>query len=38
MDRLYRDVRALRIYEGSSEIQKLVIAKSLFQKERRNGI
>ena len=34
MERLYRDVRALRIYEGSSEIQKLVIAKSLMHKER----
>ncbi len=30
--RLYNDVRALRIYEGTSEIQKLVIAKSLLQK------
>jgi acyl-CoA dehydrogenase len=29
MEKLYRDVRALRIYEGSSEIQKLVIAKNL---------
>jgi acyl-CoA dehydrogenase len=37
MERLYRDVRALRIYEGSSEIQKIVIAKNLLQKERRNG-
>jgi acyl-CoA dehydrogenase len=27
--RLYNDVRALRIYEGTSEIQKLVIARSL---------
>lgn len=34
MERLYRDVRALRIYEGSSEIQKIVIAKSLLHKER----
>jgi acyl-CoA dehydrogenase len=34
MERLYRDVRALRVYEGSSEIQKLVIAKRLMQKER----
>jgi acyl-CoA dehydrogenase len=37
MERLYRDVRALRIYEGSSEIQKLVIAKSLMRKERQHG-
>lgn len=28
-ERLYRDVRALRIYEGASEVQKLVIARSL---------
>jgi acyl-CoA dehydrogenase len=26
VERLYRDVRALRIYEGTSEVQKLVIA------------
>lgn len=28
-ERLYREVRALRIYEGTSEIQKLVIAREL---------
>jgi acyl-CoA dehydrogenase len=38
MERLYRDVRALRIYEGSSEIQKLVIARSLMAKERPYGL
>jgi acyl-CoA dehydrogenase len=27
VERLYREVRALRIYEGTSEIQKLVIAR-----------
>jgi len=27
VERLYRDVRALRIYEGASEIQQVVIAK-----------
>lgn len=29
VERLYREVRALRIYEGTSEIQKLVIAAQL---------
>ncbi len=28
-ERLYREVRALRIYEGTSEVQKLVIARAL---------
>ena len=28
-ERLYREIRALRIYEGTSEIQKLVIAHHL---------
>src|SRR4029079_15787446 len=27
VERLYRDIRALRIYEGASEVQKLVIAR-----------
>ena len=31
VERLYRDVRALRIYEGTSEIQKLVIASQLLK-------
>ena len=29
VERLYREIRALRIYEGTSEIQKLVIASQL---------
>ena len=29
IERLYRSVRALRIYEGPSEIQKILIARSL---------
>jgi acyl-CoA dehydrogenase len=31
VERLYREVRALRIYEGTSEIQKLVIAGHLIK-------
>jgi acyl-CoA dehydrogenase len=30
VERLYREIRALRIYEGTSEIQKLVIAGEVF--------
>jgi acyl-CoA dehydrogenase len=31
VERLYREVRALRIYEGTSEIQKLIIASQLLK-------
>jgi len=33
VERLYREIRALRIYEGTSEIQKLVIADSLLREK-----
>lgn len=29
VEELYREVRALRIYEGASEIQRVVIARQL---------
>jgi acyl-CoA dehydrogenase len=28
VERLYREIRALRIYEGASEVQKIVIARA----------
>lgn len=31
MERLYRDIRPLRIYEGTSEIQKLIIAAQILE-------
>ena len=31
VERLYREVRALRIYEGTSEIQRLVIARTIIE-------
>jgi acyl-CoA dehydrogenase len=31
VDRLYRSVRALRIYEGTTEIQRLVVAAHLIE-------
>lgn len=31
VERLYRDVRALRIYEGTTEIQKLIIAREMLK-------
>jgi acyl-CoA dehydrogenase len=31
VEELYRDVRALRIYEGTSEIQKLIIAREMLK-------
>ncbi len=33
-ERLYRDIRAMRIYEGTSEIQRLVIASQLLKETR----
>ena len=33
VDRLYRAVRSLRIYEGTTEIQHLVIARELLRQE-----
>jgi acyl-CoA dehydrogenase len=32
-ERLYREVRALRIYEGTTEIQKLILARELRRRQ-----
>jgi alkylation response protein AidB-like acyl-CoA dehydrogenase len=31
--RLYREIRSLRIYEGASEVQQLIIARELLKEE-----
>jgi acyl-CoA dehydrogenase len=31
VERLYRDIRALRIYEGATEVQKLIIAREVLK-------
>ncbi|HEX4508844.1 MAG TPA: acyl-CoA dehydrogenase family protein [Burkholderiaceae bacterium] len=33
VERLYRDIRALRIYEGASEVQQLIIARELLKED-----
>jgi acyl-CoA dehydrogenase len=33
VERLYRDVRLLRLYEGTSEIQKLIVGRELMRRE-----
>jgi acyl-CoA dehydrogenase len=34
VERLYRDIRALRIYEGATEVQKLIIGRELLRPSR----
>ena len=31
-ERLYREIRALRIYEGASEVQKVIIARQTYNR------
>jgi len=33
LERLYREIRALRIYEGASEVQQLIIARQLLREQ-----
>ena len=37
VERLYREIRALRIYEGATEVQKLIIARELLKMAPRSG-
>ncbi|WP_168699937.1 acyl-CoA dehydrogenase family protein [Gordonia paraffinivorans] len=37
VERIYRDVRLLRLYEGTSEIQKLIIGRNLFKQGLKNA-
>jgi acyl-CoA dehydrogenase len=32
VESLYREIRALRIYEGATEVQKLIIARELMKR------
>ncbi|MBL8359263.1 MAG: acyl-CoA dehydrogenase family protein [Rubrivivax sp.] len=38
VERLYREIRALRIYEGASEVQQLIIGRELLKAPRGGGI
>jgi acyl-CoA dehydrogenase len=37
VERIYRDVRLLRLYEGTSEIQRLIIGRSLIRGQQRGA-
>ncbi len=32
VERLYREIRALRIYEGATEVQKLIVAREILRR------
>ena len=38
VESLYREIRALRIYEGASEVQQLIIARELLKAYRTEGV
>ncbi|WP_161831325.1 acyl-CoA dehydrogenase family protein, partial [Pseudovibrio sp. POLY-S9] len=37
VEKLYREIRALRIYEGASDVQKIIVARQLLSQEGRNA-
>ncbi len=38
VEKLYREIRALRIYEGATEVQKVVIARDLLKAQTRSAV
>jgi acyl-CoA dehydrogenase len=38
VERLYRDIRALRIYEGATEVQKLIIGREVLAEKTGDGV
>ena len=38
VESLYREIRALRIYEGASEVQQLIIARELLKRFKEGGL
>ncbi|MEO0653198.1 MAG: acyl-CoA dehydrogenase family protein, partial [Planctomycetota bacterium] len=37
VEQLYREVRALRIYEGASEVQKVILGKGVLGRDGSTG-
>jgi acyl-CoA dehydrogenase len=37
LERLYRDVRAFRIYDGPSEVHRMVVARQVLQAAQASG-
>ena len=37
VEQLYRDIRALRIYEGATEVQKLIIGRELLNTAKKSS-
>ena len=37
VEQLYRDIRALRIYEGATEVQKLIIGRELLNMAKKHS-
>jgi acyl-CoA dehydrogenase len=35
VEHLYRDIRALRIYEGATEVQKLIVGREVLNEAKR---